>query len=250
MFPKQEPEPMIQLGLNELPAPSMDAPAAEALQFQTAVPDDPSVRHCSLCSQTIPTEYYHVAGAVACPRCAQTRLASQQWTGGWGEFGRAALFGIGAAFLGSLLFAIVSMAIHARFGLLAIVVGVMVGKAILMGSRGCRGRRYQVLALILTYGAITTSYVPEIVTGLAKASKNLEAKRNSGAAPAVTPSKATPVLLLVGVVVIFALALAAPFLLLTQGTGFFGLIIIAIGLWEAWKLTAADTTAIMGPYTA
>jgi hypothetical protein len=249
MFPAQEPEKMIELGLNQ-PSPQVEVPAAETLQFRTAIPDNPEARHCLLCSEAIPGEYFHVGGQVTCPRCAQARLADQTRTGGWPAYGRAALFGMGAAIAGSLLFVIVSLATHFRFGLLAIVVGVMVGKAVVMGARGCRGRRYQVLAVLLTYGAISTSYMPEIVTGFSQAAKKLEAKQQAEGKPARVSPSANPVFLLVGVVVIFAFSLAAPFLLLAQGTGFFGLIIIAIGLREAWKRTAADTTPILGPYPA
>jgi hypothetical protein len=236
------------------PVPSQPAlPAAETLQFRKVeVHDDTAQRRCTSCSQAIPGEYFHVAGAVACPGCAQARLADRQRRGGWPEFVRAALFGLGAAIAGSLLFAIVAWAVHARFGLLAIVVGVMVGKAVLMGSRGSRGRRYQVLAVLLTYGAITTSYVPEILSGLTQARSKLEAQQRTAGQPApLRPNhEVTAARFVLAMAVLVVLALAAPLLLLLQGSGFIGLIIIGIGLLQAWRLTRPDVVAIMGPYTA
>jgi hypothetical protein len=251
MFPREDPDPMIKLGLNQ-PAPTDSAPPApETLQFRKADVDT-AARRCTLCSEAIPGDYYHVAGAVTCPRCAEARQDAQQRRGGPVEFGRAALFGVGAAIAGSVLFAIVSWAIHARFGLLAIVVGVMVGKAVIMGSRGCRGRRYQVLAVLLTYGAITSSYMPEIISGMAKVQARVAIEKKAAGQPVVVRDNrnVTPIQIAVGLVAIFVLSLIAPFLLLTHGTGFVGMIIIGIGLLQAWRLTAADEAAIMGPYAA
>jgi hypothetical protein len=243
---------MIGLGLNQ-PVPAQpDLPAAETLQFRKVETEDAAQHRCALCARGFAGDYYHVAGAVTCPPCAQSRLAGQQLRGGWPELGRAALFGTGAAIAGSLLFVIVSWAIHMRFGLLAIVVGVMVGKAVLLGSRGCRGRRFQILAVLLTYGAITTSYIPEIVTGIAQAQVKRQNAQKAAGQPVTVSGvrKITPAQLVVGLVAIVTLSLIAPFLLLTQGTGFIGLIIIGIGLMQAWRLTQPDDAAIMGPYAA
>jgi hypothetical protein len=46
-----------------------------------------------------------------------------------------------------------------EIGIIAIAVGYMVGKAVRAGSRGLGGRPQQILAVLLTYFSITTSYV-------------------------------------------------------------------------------------------
>jgi hypothetical protein len=262
MFTPQTLEPMIAPGLNEaatqIPATQNPAteypsapPSAETLQFRKAeIPAEAGVRTCAVCRQPVEGEYYQINGANACAACAQQRLAGQQRRGGWPEFSRAALFGLGGAFGGALLFALVSYATHMTFSLLSIVVGVMVGKAVLLGSRGCRSRRYQVLAVLLTYGAITTSYIPDLVSEFkqyqAKAKKGSVA---SAAAPAPTTAKRFGVVgIAVLLVFLIAVSLAAPFLMLASGAGFFNLIIIGIGLFQAWKLTKPDRAKVMGPY--
>ena len=253
MFPAHQPEPVIELGSNQSGVSQPELPAAESLQFQKAeIQDETAGRRCSACGGAVPGEYYQVAGAIACPRCAQARLASRQRRGGPSEFARAALFGLGGAVAGSALTAIVALTVHIRIGFLAIVVGVMVGKAVLMGARGCRGRRYQVLALLLTYGGIASSYLPEVLTGLRQAEARIEAQQKAAGRtpPAAARPKGTAAQLVVALVVVTAFSLAAPFFLLSQGSGIIDAIIIAIGLRQAWRLTRPDRTAILGPYTA
>jgi hypothetical protein len=254
MFPAQQSEPAITLGLNEAATQIPASPAAaETLQFRKAeIAAEAGARACAICRQPVEGEYYQINGSHACAACAQQRIAVQQQRGGWSGFGRAALYGMGGAVAGSLLFMLVSYATHMTFSLLAIVVGVMVARAVLLGSRGCRGKRYQVLAVLLTYGAITSSYIPEMVSGL----KQYQAKhKKAPAVSAAVPAPSTlPKLGVVGMalllVFLIVLCLAAPFQMLASGGGIFNLIIIGIGLFQAWKLTKPDRTPVLGPYAA
>jgi hypothetical protein len=50
-----------------------------------------------------------------------------------------------------------------EFGLIAIVVGFLVGAAVEKGSNGRGGWQYQTLAMFLTYTSIVSSYVPLII---------------------------------------------------------------------------------------
>ena len=256
MFPTNEPEPMIALGLNE-PAKSGEAaaPAADALQFRKAeMAAENTGRVCKVCRQPVSGEYYQINGADGCASCTQHLAAFQKRRGGWPEFGRAALFGLGAAVAGSLLYALVSYATHMNFALIAIVVGVIVAKAVLAGSRGCRGRRFQVLAVLLTYGSITTSYIPELITGITEIQKTKQKKTGSAeksAPPAPTTAKSmNGAQLVFGLVFLVILALIAPFFGLTSFSGLIHLIIIGIGLMQAWRRTKAINVVIAGPYPA
>ncbi len=65
---------------------------------------------------------------------------------------RAALYGAGAA--------LVAIVTGYEIGLISILVGITVGKAIRRGSHGWGGRPQQILAVALTYFAITSSYIP------------------------------------------------------------------------------------------
>src|SRR5262249_9763472 len=150
MLPSDDPEPFTKLDLNKaVEEPEAVVPAAESLQLRTAEIPGLNRRLCSACNNGFEGEYYHMAGLVACPKCAQERLADRSRKGGWMEVGRAALFGLGAAAAGSALYAIIAAVTGFHFSLVAIVVGVFVGKAVLHGSRGIRGCRFQVVAALV-----------------------------------------------------------------------------------------------------
>lgn len=217
MFPNQDPEPLTQLNLDK-PADQEVAmvPAAESLQFRTAEMPDSSRHLCSVCNTGFDGEYYHLAGLVTCPKCAQERLADRERKRGWGEFGRAALFGLGAAIGGSILYGLISWVTGLQFSLLAIVVGIMVGKAVLYGSRGIRGRRFQVLAVLLTYGSITSSMIPEMIGEIRKLNDQktaAEKKDGAAAAPKQAEAETKPSFagLVVAVLFLIGFALVLPF---------------------------------------
>lgn len=252
MFPREDPNPPIQLGLNQdASSDGPDVPAAESLQFRKAEATL-GRQPCTLCREPIQATYYHIAGRVACPACAQARAEGQARRGGMPEFGRAFLYGLGAALAGSALFAVVALVAHLRLGLLAIVVGVMVGKAVVHGARGCRGRKFQILAVLLTYFSIGSSYVPLFVAAAReqRAAKMTDSRKAPSSPHQVRPAAALAGLAL-AVVILAVLALIAPFLELAGGlSGVIGLVIVFIGLRQAWHYARADEALIMGPYTA
>jgi hypothetical protein len=144
------------------------APAPHELQFQHAevLPPEgasgPSSQICVACKQPIGDTYYHAQGRVVCPACASRIQAGQQAPPPL-SLARALLYGAGAALGGCILYAAVAIVTGWEFGLVAIVVGYMVGKAIRHGSHGRGGRPQQILAVVLTYFAITTSYIPVLI---------------------------------------------------------------------------------------
>ena len=172
------------------------------------------------------------------------RVREMQGPAKGGSLGRAILYGLGAAVAGSAIFALVSLT-GFQFSIVAILVGVMVGKAIRKGVEGQTTRMCQVLAVILTYGAITTSYVPMLVSTAMKAAK---AKKTAAAANTDTPTPAkasiTPKTAVAGLVaapiILVAVSLVLPFLVLVHSplSGLINLVIIFIGLRQAWRLTA------------
>jgi hypothetical protein len=160
-------------------------------------------RSCPICKLPITGEYFQIGQAIICARCAKTLGGSQE---GRGMFLRALLFGAGAALLGTIVWFAVIQATNAEWGLLAIGVGLIVGRAVKRGGRGLGGWRYQALAMGLTYASITGAHVPFVLSQFPEASAGL----------------------------ILGLAFAKPF---TSGSGnIMGIIIIGIGLYEAWKI--------------
>ena len=85
--------------------------------------------------------------------------------------------------------------------------------------------------MIITYGSIVTSFVPEIVSELNKA---------GGAQPQ------NPIMQVVVIVFAWIFSWFAPFLGLPQNL--IGCFIIGIGVYEAWKLNQRVPLLIVGPY--
>jgi hypothetical protein len=115
--------------------------------------------HCHFCHQPIGSTYYRVNASMACQACAEkVRMELGHDTGS--AFGRAVVFGLGAAILGAILYAAFMIITNLSIGYAALAVGWMVGKAMIKGSGGITGRRYQVVAAVLTYLACTLARVP------------------------------------------------------------------------------------------
>ena len=129
-------------------------------QFGTAeYVGSPGGDHCQFCHQPIGTSYFRVNAAMSCPSCAQ-KARTELGMDTAGAFSRSLLFGVGAAILGLILYATFMIVTGISLGYATLAVGWMVGKAMLKGSNGVAGRRYQIAAAILTYVASTLARVP------------------------------------------------------------------------------------------
>jgi hypothetical protein len=129
-------------------------------------------------------------------------------------------------------------------GIVSLAVGFLVGKAILLGSHGAGGRRYQVTAVLLTYLAVSFSAVPIAISLHMKQKSTHQAAQASDSTtasePKMSPLKAAGVLTLIGV--------ASPFLQLSDPMhGVIGLVILFVGIRIAWRMTAAKAVSIVGP---
>jgi hypothetical protein len=225
---------------------------------------------CAACGQPIRDVYYEVNGRVLCERC---RLAVEaSWAAGSsaGRFGKAVVFGLAAAAAGSALYYGVLALTGYEFGLIAIVVGFLVGAAVKKGSAGRGGWKYQTLAMFLTYTSIVSSYVPLIVrevlsgpqsaltgdtTAIPPTNSDTAASTivadtalslfapDSGLESEAASGPSNPVILiLLGIGLIYALPFLAGF------QNILGLVIIAIGLYEAWKLNQRVELKVAGPF--
>jgi hypothetical protein len=237
-------------------------PSPQDLQFQHAEPiaeatsSEGSAAVCVVCKQPVGGSYYQAQGQqVVCLLCAERIRAAQQAAPAISLM-RAALYGGGAALAGCALYAAVAIVLKAEIGLIAILVGWMVGKAIRHASYGGGGRRQQILAVLLTYFAITTSYIPVILyhaaTNPRRAEQQRQAQTNDAPASNDAPAQARPHMSF-GTAALFLLVLTAvaPFLSLTSGvSAWISLFIIFIGLQYAWKLTARREIVLTGPYQA
>jgi len=231
-------------------------PSVDALQFRRAQPigstEAEGPKSCAACKQLINGEYYQVQNHVICPSCAAKIQAGRQaqrpvpWL-------RVALYGAGAALAGCILYAI-PLAMGFQIGIVALAVGWMVGRAVRSGSYGVGGRPQQILAVALTYFAISTSFIPALVfTGMKKGFTQRSAAKNPSAQPA-TPTVAKPVKAISpgkAIVGLLVLATISPFLELASSPvgGLISLFIIFIGLQRAWALTGGHEILVTGPYS-
>ncbi|HET9211018.1 MAG TPA: hypothetical protein VFR03_11500 [Thermoanaerobaculia bacterium] len=216
---------------------------------------------CGACGTPLMGSYFEINGKMACERCRHEVEAAFNRRGGTGGFLKAALAGLGAAVAGSLLYYAVREITHLEIGLISILVGWGVGKAVHWGSRGKGGGLYQTLAVFLTYMAIVSTYLPAIFTAIGKRTDKEKAAATAPAqaggaatqaasAKAPRPAKAEkPITFggaMLGLGAIFLLAAAIPFLAGAQNL--IGLLIIAFGLWEAWKINRRTALSISGPF--
>jgi hypothetical protein len=185
-----------------------------------------------------------------------------------GRFAAALGLGAIAAVLGAGLYFGIAALTGYELGLVAVVVGVMVGAAVRRGSNGRGGTRYQLLAMFLTYSAIvatdsslvvqemrnqlraradSTGAATEVSPAPAAATVQPGSPRDSAARPLRARRLAGPALL-VGLAVLLAMAYAAPIAFGLASP--LHLVIAGFALYEAWKLNKATARRVTGPYQA
>lgn len=205
------------------------APAdAEPLSFDRAEYEAPPPAEvtCTLCGQRVVHEFFRCNAQPLCAACA-AKLKSQGLPKVPGAFGRAFGLGLGAAILGAALWFGIRALTGYDLGIVGVAVGWFVGAAVRRGAGARGGWLYQTLAIVLVYLAIASTYVPEIMHEFAQPSAE-----NAG----------EPVPALVGFVIACVLALIAPFF-----TGIFGIIILGIAVYEAWKMNTRPELVVEGP---
>jgi hypothetical protein len=248
------------------------------LQFDTAVPKGGSTIPetetrtviCQGCSRPITSTYYDVSGRSTCAEC-RTRIGTMMETPtGVGPFLMATIFGIGAGIAGAIVYYGVIALTDFEIGIVAILIGWMVGYAVRKGAGG-GGRRYQVLAIALTYFAVALAYTPIVVKGAIDASR---ARKTAAAAAAARPRgtdveaapqadvEAAPQVdieaadaaphrsPLVALLFLLGLIAALPVIVVIGGlpSGLISAAIIFFGMQQAWKMTGSSGLVITGPY--
>src|SRR5437764_994533 len=131
-----------------------------APQFGTAeYGGKPGSDRCKTCNQALGSRYFRVNGVLACESCAE-RIKTQAPKDNHSALIRGLFFGLGGALIGLALYSAFGIITGLEIGYVSLAVGYIVGKAILKGSGGIGGLRYQVLAAVLTYAAVSMSAIP------------------------------------------------------------------------------------------
>jgi len=221
------------------PPASESALSFERAEFESEVA--PGLA-CAFCRSPLHSQYWEITRRPACDQCRVTVQSQVATSLSAPRFLRALGYGALAAAAGCTAWIVVTRVTGYEIGLVAVGIGYLVGKAVRKGAGGFGGTRYQVLALTLTYAAITLASLPAVLEVVAHPSDGHAAATRLAAHASVS------VLGLVwACLVVVGIALASPFL---QGAeNILGIFILGIGLYEAWKLTRALPIPILGPFS-
>lgn len=238
----------------EILTPAMLGP--DTLPFDSAEYESiGNAGRCRICSRNIFDNYYRVNNQVSCAKCAGESREGQP-ADSRAAFSRGLCLGMVAAVMGLVLYATFAIATSFYFGFVALGVGWLVAKAILIGSNGMGGRRYQIAAVLLAYIAISTSAIPiKIVTTLRHHKEKISQQRSINEAEASSAnlqSQASPKLELRDIALkLLMLGIASPLLDMHDPLrGFFGMIILLLSLRIAYGTAGAQALDVDGPFRA
>ena len=241
-------------------APVDDTPASDEPAPETRLAE------CVGCGSELSQAYYAVGDGAMCGPCKEEVVAVIEARTQPKQFFRAVGYGVPAAMLGSAIYYAIVALTGYEIGLVAILIGFMVGAAVRAASGPGGGRRYQLLAAGLTYCAIVTTYVPFVIEGFVEAAAAEEeaelpaevdplANESTADVTAAPPAEVTApadedpasaLAVLLAFALVFAIAFVAPFL-----AGFeniMGILIIGFGVYQAWKMNKRVDLEITGPH--
>ena len=213
---------------------------------------------CEFCQTSIDTEYYHVNGTTCCGGCRRRLESIAETPRGIAPLAAAGAFGLGAGIVGAAIYYAVIAIMHLEIGIVAILIGYMVGRAVRKGARGRGGLRFQILAVALTYLSVALAYAPLVIREMrASGSQSQQASASTsdarrpaeattGAAPDARP--APNFLLALAMLLAFILALPMLSVFGSLPTSLISGVIIGFGMQQAWKMTAAPRLGFLGPY--
>ncbi|MCB9757564.1 MAG: hypothetical protein H6753_03960 [Candidatus Omnitrophica bacterium] len=244
----------------------------EELQFDKAVPavQAQGQTTCTHCQSSLVGEYFAINGDVVCAFCKQR--IEKEFVGGspFGRVIKAFALGIPAGMIGAGIYYAISALTGYEFGLISILIGYMVGFAVRLGAQHRGGLPYQIIAVLITYMAICSTYVPPIIEEWKKSSaievngqKNIEdvtQPEMSGSASetvqidsteestpgAITASNQQVHFKAIHYIVAFILSLTIPFMM--GFSNVIGILIIAFGIFQAWQLNRKVKLNFEGPF--
>jgi|SRR5271170_202943 len=234
-------------------------------QFGTAeYSSKPGSSRCQFCQQ-MGGNYYRVNDAMACPGCVE-KMLSERAADKHAAHVRAVTYGIGAAVAGSVGYALIAILLQGWvISYMSLGVGWLVGVAMMKGSNGVGGRRYQIIAALLTYAAVSMAAVPISIYFASERGRQRETQQQKaeeeqrqlekefGQQPSAA-SKPAPEMSLAKLGRIAGqlalVGLTSPFIELenSPGWGAMGLLILFVGIRIAWRIAAGQPFQIYGPF--
>jgi hypothetical protein len=193
-----------------------------------------------VCGRPIADSYFTHGATTICPPC-QPSYAQKL---GASSFAAALGYGLLAATLGALVWYAIRTFTGYELGIIAIVVGIGVGTAVRKGAGPSDSMIYRGLAIALTYMSIVSTYIPAVAAGMMQneaPDPTLDMGSDSSAPSGAGASIAA---------YIFAagFSMLLPYFMISGGE-IMGVIIMGIGLWEAWRRSAPrPEDTVDGPF--
>jgi hypothetical protein len=186
-----------------------------------------TVAPCGGCKQPLADQYWKWHRLLVCKACRDGLEAKLEETQSGAVFLKALVQGGGVALACGAAYTVFVATTNIQFALVTIGIAIAVAHVIRKATSGLSGRRFQILAAVLTYVASAMGYAPAVY--------HAALRGHEGGSVS-----------LLGYVLLAGFTLAAPFLELTEAP--LGAIIIAIGVWSAWSRTRAVPLKIEGPF--
>ena len=226
-----------------------------------SAPPDKLAVICAACQTSIETTYFEVNGSILCRLCRTRAESAAETPRGIVPFMTSAVYGLGAGVVGAIIYYAVIAITNFEIGIVAILIGYMVGYAVRKGA-GLRGsRRFQVLAVALTYLSIALAYAPLVFNQAIDTAQSAQDARAATASSNRDTTAATETVqapteklsgrrALVSLVFLAAFIAALPVLAVfgSLPSGLISAFIIFIGMKQAWRMTGAPSLQILGPY--
>jgi hypothetical protein len=266
------------------PAVSSDAAPSNGEEDKPVVTPTANGKVCHACNHLFHGTFYTLQQMVYCEPCRNAMLEKPPTRTGMSTFMKAGCLGYFAALAAAAVWATVTILTGYALGIIAIVVGLIVGAIVRKFSGG--GRRYQFLALFLTVTALAYATVPMFICEVIK-NPEMRAEFTSafekGKAPPIqndqveplpvdnknenVPAEATtnntpiasqqlempakPVEILLALLALVLAVVIGPYVLyaLTFVGNPMSFLFLGIALWEAWKLAAVRAPEFAGPFT-
>ena len=245
----------------------------EPLTFDNTAPAQPAAQVCTKCGAALRGSYHLLGESMICGKCRME--IDEKQTGGTGasRFLRATVFGIGAGIAGAAIYYAFVKITNLEWAMITAIVGLMVGKAVHFGSHRRGGRKYQVMAVIVTYFSLSLAYLPFALEGVKEGvdgksgtdSTSVSQPTDSVAARAHGDSidaaarasvdsfranaSAGDQAALIGIGFLALLAFLAILPVMVGMTSPLSALIMAFGLWEAWKMNRGEmAVTVTGPF--
>jgi hypothetical protein len=204
-----------------------DLPSFEKAEYDAT--SGATAERCVRCRQRLTEQFFLLNGQPLCELCADAAVVAPA-EGGDAAFLQAMLSGLAGAIAGCILYAVAEIATGWTIGYMALAVGWLVGKGMKLGSSGRGGRRYQMVAVVLTYCSVSCANLVVILYQM-RGREVLIGERFA--------IRSAEYILL------------SPFLELRTGiNGIIGLFILFIGMRAAWSMAAGTEYKITGPHPA